>query len=192
MTAENRVPVEEKKDPMRLLFPAPPVIESESLCLRPLEAEDAQDLLRLTRQDIVYRYLPTYLFEKQFGDDMETVIRSLYREGLEDSLILGVFQSGRFCGLAEVYGYRAPIFKASVGYRLLRESWGRGIATEALRLLTDELLTRRSIEIVTASTMLANAASARVLQKNGFTLVTHAAPEDWGYPEPTPADKWIL
>ena len=42
MTAENRVPVEEKKDPRRLLFPAPPVIESESLCLRPLEAEDAR------------------------------------------------------------------------------------------------------------------------------------------------------
>ena len=181
---------EEKKDPMRLLFPEPPVLQSERLQLRPLVLSDAEDLLRLTKQDIVYRYLPTYLFEKQFRD-MKAVIKGLYQECLEDSLILGVFRSNRFCGLAEVYGYRAPIRKASVGYRLQEECWGQGIATEALRLLCAELLTRRKIEIITASTMIENQASAHVLQKNGFTLVNHAVGEDWGYSEPTPADKWI-
>ena len=181
---------EEKKDPMRRLFPDPPVLQSSRLILRPLDITDAQDLLILTRQEAVYRYLPTYLFEKQ-SDDMKAVIRGMYREGLEDSLILGVFQNSQFCGLAEVYGYRAPIFKASVGYRLLKEIWGQGIATEALRLLTEELLTKRGIEIITASTMIENKASARVLQKNGYILVKHAVDEDWGYPQPTPADKWI-
>lgn len=182
---------EEKKDAMRLLFPELPVLESGRLVLRPLEMPDAQGLLRLTRQEIVYRFLPTYLFEKQ-SDDIASVIRGLYREYLEDSLILGVFQRSRFCGLAEVYGYRAPIFKVSVGYRLLEETWGQGIATEALGLLTEELLTNRGIEIITASTMIQNQASAHVLQKNGFTLVNHAVDEDWGYPKPTPTDKWIL
>ena len=94
---------------------------------------------------------------------MQQVIRGLYREVLEDSLILGVFRNSCFSGLAEVYGYRAPIRKASVGYRLLEECWGRGIATEALRMITDELLKNRGIEIITASTMPANSASARVL-----------------------------
>ena len=119
------------------------------------------------------------------------VIRELYRECLEDSLILGVFRNEQFCGLAEVYGYRAPINKASVGYRLLEEEWGRGIATEALRLLLEELLNRRGIEIITASTMIENLASAHVLQKNGFTQVSHAVLEDWGYPQLTLTDKWI-
>ena len=182
--------IEEKKDPMRLLFPEPPALLGGGLMLRPLALTDAEDLLRLTRQEIVYRYLPTYLYERQ-SDDPEAVIRGLYREGLEDSLILGVFREERFCGLAEIYGYRAPIRKASVGYRLARECWGQGIATETLRLLTEELLERRGIEIITASTMLMNRASARVLEKNGFTLVNHAVDEDWGYPQPTPADKWI-
>ena len=181
---------EEKKDPMRDLFPEPPSLQSNILALRPLIPADAPDLLRLTGQEAVYRYLPTYLFEKQSGD-MQQVIRGLYREALEDSLILGVFRNSCFSGLAEVYGYRAPIRKASVGYRLLEECWGRGIATEALRMITDELLKNRGIEIITASTMPANSASARVLQKNGFTLVNRAVEEDWGYPEPTPADKWI-
>ena len=141
------------------------------------------------REDAVYRYLPTFLFEKQYAP-AEAIAR-LYDEGLRDSLILGVFSGERFCGLAEIYGYRAPIRKASVGYRLLREEWGKGIATEALGLLIRELLENRGIEIITASTMVENRASARVLEKNGFTLVARAVDEDWGYPAPTPADKWI-
>ncbi len=54
-----------------------------------------------------------------------------------------------------------------------------------------ELLNHRGIEIITASTMVENRASAHVLEKNGFTLVNHAVDEDWGFAKPTPADKWI-
>ena len=181
--------VKERTDNMRELFPAPPVLAGERLCLRSLAAPDAEGLSRLVREDAVYRFLPTFLFEKQYAP-AEAIAR-LYDEGLRDSLILGVFSGERFCGLAEIYGYRAPIRKASVGYRLLREEWGKGIATEALGILVRELSENRGIEIITASTMVENRASARVLEKNGFTLVARAVDEDWGYPAPTPADKWI-
>ena len=179
----------ERTDNMTELFPEPPVLVGSFLCLRPLTLSDAESLRKLTQQDSVYRYLPTFLFEKKY-EASETILR-LYQEGLQDSLILGIFRDSGFCGLAEVYGYRAPIHKASVGYRLLEEKWGQGIATEALRLLVQELLLNRGIEIITASTMVENQASAHVLQKNGFTLVNHAVDEDWGFPNPTPADKWI-
>ena len=53
------------------------------------------------------------------------------------------------------------------------------------------LYNETDIEIITASTMIENIASARVLGKNGFDLVVHAVPEDWGYEEPTITDKWI-
>ena len=175
---------------MKELFSRIPLLHSDALTLRQLIPADAGDLRRLTLQENVYRFLPTFLFEKKYAD-IEEVIARLYSEGLNDSLILGVFRDGRFCGLAEFYGYRAPIHKISVGYRLLEEMWGQGIATEALRLMVDEAIGRRGIEIITASTMIENRASSRVLQKNGFTLVNHAVGEDWGYPEPTPADKWI-
>ena len=95
------------------------------------------------------------------------------------------------CGLAEMYGYRDPIHKISVGYRLLERYWGQGIATEALGLMVDYLYNETDIEIITASTMIENRASAKVLIKNGFELVVHAVPEDWGYEMPTIADKWI-
>ena len=39
--------------------------------------------------------------------------------------------------------------------------------------------------------MTENKASEAVLVKNGFDLVVHGADEDWGYEQPTKADKWI-
>ncbi len=81
--------------------------------------------------------------------------------------------------------------KVSVGYRILEEYWGRGIATETLGLMLDYIRNNTDIGIVTASTMVENKASANVLTKNGFVMVVSSVEEDWGYPEPVLADKWI-
>ncbi len=53
------------------------------------------------------------------------------------------------------------------------------------------LYTETDAEIITASTMVENQASANVLRKNGFDLVVHAVEEDWGYENPTITYKWI-
>ena len=47
------------------------------------------------------------------------------------------------------------------------------------------------IEIITASTMVENQASAAVLRKNGFLPVVHATNEDRGFEQPAITDKWI-
>ena len=165
-------------------------MQSERLELRALSLSDADALGELTNSPEVYRYLPTFLFEKKYAD-ARTVIERLYDECWRESIILGVFEDGDFCGLAEMYGYREEIRKISVGYRLLARCWGRGIAGEALGLIIDYLYGETDIEIITASTMVENSRSAGVLIKNGFDLVVHAVDEDWGYDKPTVADKWI-
>ena len=57
--------------------------------------------------------------------------------------------------------------------------------------MVDYLYTKTDIEIITASTMIENKASARVLEKNGFIQTGSSVPEDWGYEQPTLADKWF-
>lgn len=173
------------------LFSEIPHLRGERLELRRLTPADAASLRELTENPAVYRYLPTFLFEKKYADT-ETVIAQLYSECLEESIILGIFMENDFCGLAEFYGYRDPIHKISVGYRLTERRWGQGIAGEALGLMIDYLLQETDIEIITASTMIENQASANVLRKNGFQLVVHAVDEDWGFETPTVTDKWIL
>lgn len=70
-----------------------------------------------------------------------------------------------------------------LGYRLRRESWGSGLATEGSRALVDFAFTEAAARRVTAETMFAHAASRRVMDKVGMRLVRefHA---DWPYPIP--------
>ena len=175
---------------MKKLFSGIPCMKNERIVLKKLTMTEADGLQELVNSPAVYRFLPTFLYEKKYPD-VRYVIRHLYDECFQESIILGVFENDHFCGLAEMYGYRDPIHKISVGYRLLERCWGRGIATETLRLMVEYLYRETDIEIITASTMIENQASAGVLRKNGFTLVVHAAAEDWGYPQPTVTDKWI-
>ena len=172
------------------LFTEIPNIQGKRIALRAITDKDSSSLKELVDNAEVYRYLPTFLFEKRY-EDVSYVISRLYDECFRESIILGIFRDDEFCGLAEMYGFRDPIHKISVGYRLLERYWGQGIATEALGLMVEYLYNETDIEIITASTMIENQASARVLTKNGFELVVHAVPEDWGYDEPTITDKWI-
>lgn len=68
----------------------------------------------------------------------------------------------------------------SVGYWLIREFWGRGIASRALELL----LTEVSVRPLYARVATSNVASLRVLQKCGFVVerVQFSAADD-RYPE---------
>ncbi len=175
---------------MKKLFSEIPHLRGERLILRKLTESDAEALQELVNSEIVYRFLPTFLFERKY-EDISYVIRHLYDECWKESIILGIFWDGVFCGLAEMYGFRDDIHKISVGYRLSERFWGKGIATEALSMMVDYIYNETDIEIITASTMVENVASACVLRNNGFVLVVHGVNEDWGYDAPTVVDKWI-
>ena len=176
------------------LFDEIPRLEGDRIMLDKVVPSDAAALQELVGNDNVYRFLPTFLFEKKREDVHET-IRLLYGElfTCRESLILGIRakDDGGLCGLAEFYGYRDELHKISIGYRLLERCWGRGIATETVALMVGYLYTRTDIELITASTMVANAASARVLEKNDFICTVRGVDEDWGFDQPTPADKWF-
>ena len=174
---------------MKKLFSEIPSVESERLVLRKLRETDAGGLAELMHSPSVYRYLPTFLFEKKYADAHE-VIRRLYGECFKESLILGVFMGNVFCGLAEIYGYRKEARKASLGVRFLERSWGKGIATETVEALTRCLADETDVRVVTTSTMVVNKAVTRVMERTRFLLAASGVDEDWGYERPTSVNKW--
>ena len=176
---------------IRDLFPQVPCICGDRIVLKGLTQADAPALREFVDSSRVYEYLPTFLFEKKY-DDVSLVIDRLYTECLEDSLILGVFDEEGFCGLAEFYGYRAEFKKISLGCRFAERCWGRGTGTETIALMLRYLRENTDIDIITASTMVENIGPGKVLLKNGFSLVAHAAREDWGFEQPAVVNKWIL
>ena len=175
---------------MKNLFSEIPYIKSGRLIIRKIEETDAENLSELTHSPNVYRYLPAFLFEQRY-EDVHDVIHRLYDECFRESIILGVFMAGEFCGLAEVYGYRKNLHKASIGCRFLERCWGKGIASETVGALVRYLIQETDIKIITASTMVQNRAISRVVEKNNFLLVASRADEDWGYTQPTLANKWV-
>jgi ribosomal-protein-alanine N-acetyltransferase len=175
------------------IFDEIPLIHGSGVVLRRIEQTDREGLEELVSNDKVYKYLPTFLYEKQ-DPDLERVIDGLYGELFtsRESLILGICsEDDDLCGLAEFYGLRDELHKISIGYRLSERFWGKGLATATVGAMVSYLYGNTDIEIITASTMVENSASARVLKKNGFDLVASSVGEDWGYDEPTIADKWI-
>ena len=175
---------------MKKLFSEIPYIRDGDLELRKLTLNDADALRELTYSEEVYRFLPTFLFEKKY-DNAEEVISKLYDECLEESLILGIFLCGEFCGLKEIYGYRPEFKKVSVGCRLLPRFWGKGIAGRVMDLVVEYLFNETEIRIITASVDPKNKASAEALKKKGFRCVLHSVPENWGNPLPNFTDKWV-
>ena len=154
-----------------------------------------EDALRdLIANPNVQRYLPTYLFEKQ-RDDVGQTIRLIYGDlfANKESLILAIRlrDSGELAGLAEFYGLRDELHKVSVGYRLREAFWGRGLATETAELMVGYLYEKTDIQIVTASVMVENPASARVLEKCGFIRTARGVEEDWGFEAPVIVDKFF-
>lgn len=58
---------------------------------------------------------------------------------------------------------------AEIGYWLGQELWGRGLATAALRAVTDYAFTQFGLTRIFAVPFATNAASIRVLEKAGYT-----------------------
>ncbi|MBR3158690.1 MAG: GNAT family N-acetyltransferase [Atopobiaceae bacterium] len=176
------------------LFDEIPGIEGERVVINKVVDADADALRDLAGDPLVRRWLPAYLIELQHDDPHET-IRLLYGDIFKnkESLVLAIRrrESGEFVGLAEYYGLRDNLHKVSIGCRLRRCWWGQGIATEATRLMVGYLYAETDIEIATASTMVENVASARVLEKADFIRTARYVEEDWGYPAPTIIDKWV-
>lgn len=57
-----------------------------------------------------------------------------------------------------------------LGYMMMPEYCGKGIATEAVRLIVKEAFRRKPYERLSAVVYEPNLASVRVLEKNGFVL----------------------
>lgn len=76
-------------------------------------------------------------------------------------------------------------FSAEIGYWLGEDFWGRGIATEALQLVTAHAFTAMNFLRLFALPFAENAASVRVLEKAGYTCEgrLHSSSVKYGVPK---------
>lgn len=164
-------------------------LETERLILREFTTDDAELLVELDSDpEVMFRItggLPTTR-EEILGDTLPAFLR-YYRQQSGYGFWATLHRSsGDFLGwfhLRPAPGHLDG--EPELGYRLRRAAWGRGYATEGSMALIAKAFTDLGATRVLAETMVAHAASRRVMEKCGMTVVRtfrqewpHRIPDD--------------
>ncbi|MFF5448718.1 GNAT family N-acetyltransferase [Streptomyces sp. NPDC012888] len=160
----------------------PIFLRTERLALRPFTGADLDHLVALDGDPEVMRHInggrPTP------PDTLRTrhLPRLLHRDprtGRPGYWAAEEAATGRFLGWFEFRPLDGPGPRTvELGYRLRRDAWGHGYATEGARALIDKGFTELGVDRVTANTMAVNTRSRGVMEKAGLTLVRTYF-EDW-------------
>jgi [ribosomal protein S5]-alanine N-acetyltransferase len=151
-------------------------LETGRLVLRPLAANDARALHRISNEPGVRRYLwdDEPVEEATIRDLIAQSMRMFSEGGIG---LFGIRRRGGenllgFCGFVRLDGMEEP----ELGYELTQQTWGKGLATEAslacLRFAFEEAGLKRAIAGADAP----NRASLRVIEKLGMRYVGNINP----------------
>lgn len=156
------------------------------LALRSSTPGDCADLVALEADPEVMRFLnggrPVPLQGYTGGD-------FLTPRGTEpEVLVAHERETGAYVGWFALFddGMAGGFKTAELGYRLRRDAWGKGYATEGARALVAEALGNMGFDRVRAQTMAVNHGSRRVMEKAGFRHVETVLPS---FPDRIPGSE---
>ncbi len=145
-----------------------PILETERLVLRRLEVSDEAGVLAIYSRTEVTRFcdVPTLSDPGQAGR-----LVSAFAGEFENhcGIRWAITRKGApgLIGLCGVGWYRHNC-SALLSYDLHPDYWGRGIMTESLRAVADYVLRPGGVNRISATTLVDNHASMRVLRRLGF------------------------
>lgn len=145
-------------------------IRGDTIVLRRWQASDEEDLVRHANDREVWRHL-TDRFPHPYGiDDARFWIGQVSDED-GPTRTFAITLDGRAIGavglIPQVDLRRRT---AEVGYWVARAHWGKGIATEAVRLLTEHAFAQFDFVRLEALVIDGNPGSCRVLEKAGYAF----------------------
>lgn len=149
-------------------------LETERLVLRDFDATDADNLLGLDADAEVMRYLTGGKPTPRAAIEGVVLPAFMAPRGRLKRWVWAAIekQTGGFAGW---FSLRPPdgtsSDNAELGFRLRKEFWNRGYATEGATALVTQGFARIALQRIWAETMFVNLASRRVLEKAGLRHV---------------------
>jgi RimJ/RimL family protein N-acetyltransferase len=149
-------------------------LETERLLLRQFTLDDVDNLYHLDSDPEVMRYVTggaTTPREEVEHGDLPAFMR--YYDRCDGYGFWAAIDktSDRFLGWFHLRPQEGdPVDQPELGYRLRREVWGMGYATEGARALIRKGFTDLGAQRVVAMAFRDNLASCRVMEKSGMTL----------------------
>jgi RimJ/RimL family protein N-acetyltransferase len=144
-------------------------LRTERLVLRPLRETDADALFAIFSDDTVMRYWSTPPWTSQ--EPARVMIAADLDQAHRDHLRLGIElrEDGILLGTCSLFSINYPCRRAEVGYGLGSFAWGHGYMQEALGALLDFGFGELDLNRIEADIDPRNSASARTLERLGFT-----------------------
>jgi ribosomal-protein-alanine N-acetyltransferase len=146
-----------------------PELQLRLCTLRPWRVGDEPSLVRYANNRNVSRNLKDRFPFPYTAADADTWIGHVATQTPATAFAI-VVDGAAVGGIGIELGTDVHRRSAEIGYWLGEPFWGRGIATEALRALTDYAFATFDICRLEAGVFDWNPASARVLEKAGYTL----------------------
>lgn len=144
-----------------------PVLESERLILRPPHKEDVEDLALIGNNREIAE-MTSRMPHPYSTKDAIAFIESFEKGRYEGCIYaLTLKESGHLIGMGSVESGKR-FSGIEIGYWLGKAYWGQGYATEAASALVDLAFRVTETNMVYAACRTNNAASRRVLQKQGY------------------------
>ncbi len=169
-------------------------LHTERLVLREWRSEDLDPFAALNSDPEVMRFMPKLLSRDECAARIQS-IRDHFRDhgfGLWAVEVRGVTPFIGFVGLS-IPRFEAPFMPCvEVGWRLAREAWGNGFATEAARAAVEFGFSEIGLKEILSYTVPDNLPSRRVMERLGMT---HDPAEDFDHPllaEGHPLRKHVL
>ncbi|MEI5909278.1 GNAT family protein [Bacillus spongiae] len=155
---------------IELIFGDFPRLESTNLQLKKIKEEHVQELFNIYDNTNVFHYCG--IIPKHNFNTVNKMIGHFERDFQKRKRVKwGIFeksQSEKLVGIIECMEINQKVNSVSIGYFLAEDYWGRGIATEAVRMVIHYLLQEVQVNRIQAEVMPANESSKQVLIKNGF------------------------
>ncbi len=107
-------------------------------------------------------------WEEGFEHRWLEAYRSGAEDGTRDGFAIEDAETGAFLGIAGLVAIERDANQAEIGYIVVREARGRGIATRALGLVTDYALGEVGLERVQLMISVDNEPSLRVAERCGY------------------------
>ena len=150
------------------------ILESKRLYLKEFTNDNEDNLFRLNGNADVMKYIRPPETDINIIKKLINKIIKYYR----DNPGLGVWagyekQSDKFIGFFEL-AHLDTTDEIEVGYRLFKEYWGKGYATEMTKVLIDYGFNTMGLNQIAGITHPENFASQNVLLKSGLTYIKDA------------------
>ncbi|GAB2646144.1 GNAT family N-acetyltransferase [Kribbella swartbergensis] len=163
-------------------------LSTDRLLLRQWRESDREPFAAMNADPAVMEHFPSTMTPEQSDDFVDRFSPAIDERGW-GLWALEVRETGRFIGFT---GLSVPSFEAhftpavEIGWRLMKEAWGNGYATEAARAALAHGFGPAGLDEIVSFTTTTNLPSQRVMQRIGMT---HDEADDFDHPRIAPGHR---